>query len=117
MQSNTSIRESGEKRDCVVYAPHDEYASFPLLAKTEGELVIFFHTMNLEKLRAHEDHPHGQKGAEGRWAISRDGGFTWDMSTLRAVHRFEPGCYVYYQKPTSAKDKCAILWSRWRLPE
>ena len=24
---------------------------------------------------------------------------------------------VYYQRPNSVDDKCALLWSRWRLPE
>ncbi len=70
-------RNVGEKWDTIVYAPANEYASFPQIARTDKELVLFFMTQNLEKLRASDKHPHHQSIAEPRWAISRDGGLTW----------------------------------------
>lgn len=82
------------KKDIVVYAPGDEYASFPLLARTDRELVLYFHTQNLDKLRADKDHPHAQKVAESRWAVSKDGGVTWTIHTdCPALGRFEYSTY------------------------
>jgi hypothetical protein len=35
-------RQPGEKRDLVVYANDEEYASFPILARTDQELALLF---------------------------------------------------------------------------
>ena len=66
-----------------------------------------------------------------RVMISRDGGTSWDYDyALRddgpdgdlgypSSVELEDGSILtaYYQKPESTADKCAFLWSRWRLPE
>ena len=72
-------RQLGEKRDVVVYANPDEYASFPQIARTDNELVVLFQVQNLTKLRACGEHPHYQKAAVPRWATSCDGGLTWTL--------------------------------------
>jgi hypothetical protein len=70
--------------------------------------------------------PYGQ-----RVAFSRDAGRTWDHdwvlrddgpdSDLGYPSTVELGdgqlLTVYYQKPATADDQCALLWSRWALPE
>ena len=71
-------RQPGEKRDVVVYAKDEEYASFPILARTDQELTLLFQVQNLAKLRASGEHPHYQRSAVPHWATSRDGGLTWN---------------------------------------
>lgn len=70
--------------------------------------------------------PFGQ-----RVAISRDEGATWqhdfvlrddgpdgDLGYPCSVELDGGEIFtVYYQKPSATTDKCALLWSRWRLPE
>ena len=65
-----------------------------------------------------------------RVMISRDGGATWEYDyVLRddgpdsdlgypSSVELDDGSILtaYYQKPATARDKCAFLWSRWRLP-
>lgn len=75
--TTTQPRQSGTKRDIVVYANPDDYASFPQLARSGDELVLLFQAQNLAKLRAASEHPHYQKAAVPHWATSRDGGLTW----------------------------------------
>ena len=72
-------RQRGEKRDVVVYAKAEEYASFPILARTDQELALLFQVQDLTKLRASGAHPHGQSLAVPRWATSRDGGLAWNV--------------------------------------
>ena len=72
-------RQPGEKRDIVVYANDKEYASFPILARTDQELALLFQVQELAKLRASGEHPHYQRSAVPRWATSRDGGLTWKI--------------------------------------
>ncbi len=76
---NSTPRQRGEKRDTLVYANPEDYASFPQLARTDGELVLLFQVQSLEKLRALAEHPHYQKVAVPRWATSRDGGLSWEV--------------------------------------
>jgi len=71
--------QTGTKRDIVVYANPEDYASFPQIARTDDELALLFQVQNLTKLRADSEHPHYQKVAVPRWATSCDGGFTWNM--------------------------------------
>ncbi len=68
--------KTGEKRDVVVYANDEEYASFPSLVRTDDELVLIFTAQNLEKLRASGGHPHFHDPsiAMPLWVTSRDGG-------------------------------------------
>lgn len=73
-------RKCGEKLDITVYAQMEDYASFPQLARTDNALVLLFQVQNLAKLRAAAEHPHYQKMAVPRWAISRDGGLTWKIN-------------------------------------
>ncbi len=73
-------RQRGEKRDIVVYADAEDYASFPQLVLTDDALVLLFQVQNLAKLRAVEQHPHYQPVAVPRWATSHDGGLTWAVS-------------------------------------
>jgi hypothetical protein len=77
-------RKTGEKRDVVVCANNEDYASFPQLARTDDEQVMLFQVQNLAKLRASDKHPHYQSMAVPRWATSRDGGLTW------AIHKTCP---------------------------
>jgi hypothetical protein len=79
MSQQTPPRQPGDKRDIIVYADPEDYASFPQLARTEDELVLLFQVQNLAILRAASEHPHYQKAAVPRWATSRDGGLTWDV--------------------------------------
>ncbi len=72
-------RQPGSKRDIIVYANPEDYASFPLLARTDDQLVLLFQVQNLAKLRASDKHPHYQPAAVPRWATSRDGGSTWTI--------------------------------------
>ncbi len=69
--------------------------------------------------------PFGQRAL-----ISRDRGASWeydyvlrddgpdrDLGYLSSVELDDGSILTaYYQKPTAAADKCAILWTRWRLP-
>ncbi|MFM8584124.1 MAG: hypothetical protein ACKOFW_21915, partial [Planctomycetaceae bacterium] len=71
------VRQPGEKRDIIVYANDKEYASFPIIARGNQELVLLFQVQDLAKLRASGEHPHYQRLAVPRWAASRDGGLTW----------------------------------------
>ncbi len=75
----TETYKLGTKRDIVVYANPDDYASFPQIARTDNELVLLFQVQNLAKLRAASEHPHYQKAAVPRWATSSDGGLAWSM--------------------------------------
>ena len=79
MNHKTSPRQPGEKRDIVVHANLDIYASFPQIARTDNALVLLFQVQSLVKLRAASEHPHYQKAAVPHWATSRDGGLTWDL--------------------------------------
>lgn len=88
-----------------------------LLAHTSGALVGVY-GRRLE--------PFGE-----RVMISRDDGVSWDYDyALRddgpdgdlgypsSVELADGSILTaYYQKPGSVTDKCAFLWSRWRLPE
>ena len=49
--------------------------------------------------------------------VLRDDGPDQDLGYPSSVE-LEDGSIltVYYQKPASAADKCALLWTRWRLP-
>ena len=65
-----------------------------------------------------------------RAAISYDDGATWqhdfiirddgpdgDLGYPASVELPDGSILtVYYQKPEKTTDKCAFLWSRWRLP-
>jgi sialidase-1 len=87
-----------------------------ILVHSSGTLVLTY---------GYRLEPYGQ-----RVALSRDGGQTWDHdwilrddgpdSDLGYPGTVElPGgdlLSVYYQKPQSTEDKCALLCSRWRLP-
>ncbi|MDP6582631.1 MAG: sialidase family protein [Vicinamibacterales bacterium] len=87
-----------------------------LLAHSSGALVAVY-GRRLE--------PFGQ-----RVMISGDGGASWDYDlTLRddgpdddlgypsSVELADGSIFTaYYQKPGAPTDKCAFLWSRWRLP-
>ena len=69
--------------------------------------------------------PYGQRAM-----ISRDGGRSWeydyilrddgpdgDLGYPSSVELDDGSLLtVYYQKPSSPKDKCSLLWSRWRVP-
>lgn len=79
--ANSISRAPGTKLDLLVYGPPGEYASFPQLIRTEKDLLLFFTTQNLEKLKATEKHPHYLPAAEPRWATSTDGGLTWEVSS------------------------------------
>lgn len=70
-------RRPGEKRDVMVYVQDEEYASFPILARSDQELTLLFQVQDLDKLRASGKHPHYQSLAVPRWATSRDGGLAW----------------------------------------
>ena len=72
-------RRPGEKRDVVVYARDEEYASFPILVRSDQELTLLFQVQDLAKLRATGTHPHYQSLAVPRWATSRDGGLAWKI--------------------------------------
>ena len=72
-------RQGGEKRDIVVYANPEEYASFPQIVRTDQEVVLLFQVQNLAALRDSGQHPHYQRLAAPRWAASRDGGVTWEI--------------------------------------
>lgn len=72
-------RRSGEKRDVIVYAHPEEYASFPIIARTDQQIVLLFQVQELAKLRASPEHPHYQRFAVPRWATSTDGGFSWKI--------------------------------------
>ena len=66
-----------------------------------------------------------------RVMISYDQGETWDYDYVLRDDGPHPDLgypssvelndgsilTVYYQRPNSVDDKCALLWSRWRLPE
>ena len=68
--------------------------------------------------------PYGQRAM-----ISRDQGQNWetdyilqddgpdsDLGYPSSVEMDDGSIFtVYYQKPASVEDKCAVLWSRWRL--
>lgn len=74
----------------------------------------------------YRERPFGQ-----RVIISRDEGNTWDADWILRDDgpssdlgypcsvELEDGTLmtVYYQQPCSANDKCALLYSRWKLPE
>ena len=63
--------------------------------------------------------------------ISRDGGQSWtydyilrddgpdgDLGYPSSVELKDGSIFtLYYQKPAAQQDKCALLWSRWQLPE
>ncbi len=78
-QADSGPRKPGEKRDVVAYAKPDEYASFPILARSDMGLTLLFQVQDLAKLRASGQHPHYQPVAVPRWATSRDGGLTWNV--------------------------------------
>ena len=69
--------------------------------------------------------PYGERAM-----ISRDGGESWDCHYIirddapdgdlgypSSVELADESLLtLYYQKPESREDKCALLWSRWKLP-
>ncbi len=76
-----SKRNRGEKKEIVVFADPNTYASFPAIVRAEDKVVIVFQSQNLEKLRAIPEHPHYQKVAQPSWAVSTDQGLTWQTAT------------------------------------
>jgi hypothetical protein len=99
--------QPGEKRDIVVYANDEEYASFPILARTDQELTLLFQVQDLAKLRASGEHPHYQRAAVPRWATSRGGGPTWKIHEtcppLGRVRDIGYGSALLEQRPEEAK--------------
>ncbi|NLX07427.1 MAG: exo-alpha-sialidase [Phycisphaerae bacterium] len=88
---------SGEKVDRVVVANPDWYASFPQLFRTDREVVLLFQVQELERLKAIPEHPHWQKVAQPRWAVSRDQGLSWDVTDRppqvgRVLDATNPSC-------------------------
>ena len=69
--------------------------------------------------------PYGERAC-----ISRDEGKTWQHYVIRddapdgdlgypsSVELSDGSIFsLYYQKPAAREDKCAVLWSRWQLPQ
>jgi len=53
-----------------------------------------------------------------RAMVSRDGGPDGDLGYPASVELRDGSVFtIYYQKLRSAREKCSILWSRWKVPE
>jgi hypothetical protein len=88
-----------------------------LLSHSSGTLICSY---------SYREEPYGV-----RVMISRDGAKNWEYDHILRDDGPHPDLgypssvelgdgsvlTVYYQRPTSAKDMCALLWSRWRLPD
>ncbi len=74
-------RNAGRKIDVTVYANEESYASFPKIIRTEKELVLTFQEQKLQELQKSASHPHHQKVSKLKWAISKDGGLTWIVTS------------------------------------
>jgi len=88
-----------------------------LMMHSSGALVCVY---------GHRDAPCGERAS-----ISRDEGATWqhglvlredgpdsDLGYPSSVELADGSIFtVYYQKPRKTSDKCALLWTRWQLPE
>ena len=88
-----------------------------LLAHSSGALIAVY-GRRLE--------PYGQRvmishdaGASWEYDITlRDDGPDTDLGYPSSVELGDGSVLTaYYQKPSSTTDKCAFLWSRWRLPD
>ncbi len=87
-----------------------------LLRHSSGVLVMSY---------GYRQEPYGERIAlsddEGqRWQhdyILRDDAPDWDLGYPASVETADGSILtIYYQKPQASGDKCALLWSRWRLP-
>ena len=96
-----SPHRPGTLTNVTVYAPEDGYAAFPCLMRTAHDLILEFMHQPLEPLRASGVHPHYA-------AVSQDGGRTWDLSTLRTLHTFDPGSYDIGYPVALQRDDGAI---------
>lgn len=88
-----------------------------LLRHSSGALVSVY---------GRREEPYGE-----RVMISRDDGASWDYDLILrddgphwdlgypSTAELADGSLltVYYQKPAATADRCALLWSRWHLPE
>jgi hypothetical protein len=53
---------------------------------------------------------------DAHWII-RDDGPTWDLGYPASVELADGSVFTVYYQQVRAGEPCAILWSRWRLPE
>jgi len=97
--------------------PLNFHGSPPHLLRHSSGTLVMVYGYRLE--------PYGQRAA-----LSRDEGETWqhdfiirddgpdgDLGYPASVEMPDGGILtVYYQKPHGTQDKCAFLWSQWRLP-
>ena len=87
-----------------------------LLVHSSGAVVCVY---------GYRQEPYGERAC-----ISRDEGKTWEHVVIRddgpdgdlgypsSVELADGSILTfYYQKPSSKEDKCALLWSRWHLPQ
>lgn len=87
-----------------------------LLRHSSGTLVMVY---------GYRMEPYGQRAAlsydEGKtWQhdfIINDEGPDWDLGYPSSVEMADGSILTaYYQKPRNTQDRCAFLWSKWRLP-
>lgn len=87
-----------------------------VLCHSSGRLVVTY---------GYRQEPYGQRVAisedEGQtWRyhyVLRDDGPTGDLGYPCSLEMPDGSLFtVYYQKPATAEDKCALLWSRWEMP-
>ena len=79
-------RQAGEQVDLEVYGVAGDYATFPHIYRTEGELLLSFPVQSVELAGRAAPHPHHQIFSDTCWAISRDKGLSWTISRTRPEH-------------------------------
>lgn len=87
-----------------------------LLRHSSGTLVMSYgYRQEPYGERVALSHDHGKTWQHDY--ILRDDAPDWDLGYPASVETTDGSILtVYYQKPTATEDKCALLWSRWRLP-
>ncbi len=71
-----------------LHADVNDYASFPVIVRTDDKLVVFYKVQPLEKLKQKgAPHPHYQPYFEYLYSISKDNGRTWTKTENPPVLR------------------------------
>lgn len=66
----------------IAFGGPNDYAAFPALVRTEGQLILRFNNQPLDVLRAAKvKHPHFGPAIVPTWAVSTDQGKTWTSTT------------------------------------
>jgi hypothetical protein len=79
-------RKEGQMIDRRVSPPQGAaldnlYANNPQVVRTDKEVVLVFGVQRIDEVRASGVHQHYQPAATTHWAVSRDGGMTWTITS------------------------------------